>query len=386
MMDLRRNKQDRVTASYWNAIQIVRNDDTFRAAFRYNQFSRRVEFLDPETDDLRGLIDADLLNFRLYAASAYEVEFTTAMMADAVNQVAHEFKYHPVRDYLLGLKWDGLPRLRNLLTDYFRCDDEDGLSGIMGVRFMVGAVARVFKPGCKLDTMLIIQGEQGAMKSTALATLGGEWFSDATLDLKHKDASVAIEGVWLHEFGELESVRKADATLIKAWLSRRVERYRPAYARCAEDVPRQTVFVGTTNEGTFLSDKTGSRRFWVRTVPQGEVCDIPAILRDRDQLWAEALDMYRGGCTWWLSSEEDAIRADGAEQFRVRDPWEDDLNAMRSRLTGLTSAQILDELKVPMDRRSKAHEMRISAIMKAIGFTRRQRRSGKARIWRWEEV
>lgn len=384
---LKKSESGNIHPTFGNALALMeRHPDLFDGRFRQNLFSGNLDILDGDTVELRPVTDEDIGHVRQYFWNAHEVDFSADTTHKAIQHRGYQQAYHPVRDYLESVKWDGVERVPYLLSNYIGATDDLDLNATMGIRWMVGCVARIYEPGCKLDTMLVLQGVQGALKSSAMAILGGEWFSDAILDLRSKDASQQIEGVWIQEFGEMESVRKQEATLIKAWLSRRVERYRKPYARTVSVVKRQCVIVGTTNEDTFLSDKTGSRRFWIRSVPPGIHANLDLLKRDRDQLWAEARHRYLEGTQWWLTHDEDQARDTHAEDFRVRDPFEDPIDDGSITIQNCTTAAILDAMEIPLNQRNKTHEMRLSAILRARGFAKVRSRTliegVRPRVWR----
>ncbi len=229
---------------------------------------------------------------------------------------------HPLREWLLGLEWDGEPRLHGWLHWWAGAEwTDDGLTEVYGTKWAISAVARILEPGCKVDTALILVGRQGLGKSTAFRTLAGaQWFSDSVIDVRSKEAYQALQGLWVYEWAELDSMKRSETTAVKAFLSARVDRYRPAYARHSVSAPRQCVFVGTTNDTRFLTDPTGSRRYWARQLV-GEA-DVAQLAANREQIWSEAVARYQEGERWWLDRGQDALRVADAERHSQEDPWE----------------------------------------------------------------
>jgi hypothetical protein len=179
----------------------------------------------------------------------------------AVEAVAHDRSFHPVRKYLRDLQWDGKARLQSWLADFLGVDPCPYATAV-GSRWMISAVARVFVPGCKADCCLILEGEQGIRKSTALRVLAQQWFTDEIADLGSKDAALQTRGVWVIEIAELDSMARSDVGRIKGFMSRGSDRFRPPYGKRPVDSPRQCVFAGSVNHGQYLRDETGGRRFW----------------------------------------------------------------------------------------------------------------------------
>ncbi len=245
------------------------------------------------------------------------VSVETAGMA--IQMVAMEHGFHPVRRYLDGLKWDGILRLRTWLKFYAGAPDTPYFSAV-GARWMIAAIARILLPGCKADCMLILEAIQGALKSTLFRTLGGEWFTDEIADLGTKDSAMQTAGIWIIEVAELDSMSRSESGRIKAFMSRTADRFRPPYGKQVIEAPRQCVFAGSVNNANYLKDETGGRRFW--PVACGRI-DIEALARDRDQLWAEALHEFRAGAEWWLNTEELNREATAQQEERYEgDAWD----------------------------------------------------------------
>jgi predicted P-loop ATPase len=325
----------------------------------------------------RPLTDADMSAVQEWLQIAAMPRLARDVVFQALDQRARERAFHPVRDHLSRLKWDGEPRLAGWLSAYLGAEHSAYTAGI-GRLFLIGMVARIFKPGCKCDYMLVLEGAQGARKSTACAILGGEWFSDSLPPIESKDAVQHLRGRWLIEVAEMSALDKAEAAALKAFITRPTERYRPAYGRLEVIEPRSCVFIGTTNKAAYLRDETGARRFW--PVQVGKI-DADALRRDRDQLFAEAVALYRQGANWWPDADFEAehIRKQQDARFEA-DAWEEAISGWlkdKPRATVLEVAR--GALGIETAKLGTADQRRISAILERTGWVRA--RIGAARWW-----
>ena len=247
--------------------------------------------------------------------------------------------------------------------------------------FLIAMVARVSEPGCKADYAMVLEGEQGAMKSTACAILGGEWFNDALPDIRAgKDALAHLNGRWLIEIAEMSALDKAEAAALKAFITRRDERYRPAYGRREVHEPRQCLFIGTTNKAAYLRDETGARRFW--PVKVGRI-DTDRLQRDRDQLFAEAMSRYQSGAKWWPDQAFEAKHIRPEQDARYgSDAWEDAIGAYLATRQRVTILEIAKEgLFIETPKIGTSDQRRIIAALDRLGWTRGARQHGGARSW-----
>jgi predicted P-loop ATPase len=291
-----------------------------------------------------------------------------------IQTVAREHPVHPVRDYLNALKWDGELRIDTWLIDYLGVEDIPYIRAV-GPRFLLSAVARVFKPGCQVDHMLILEGPQGTQKSSALRALATPWFTDRISKLGSKDSSMEIAGTWLMEWPELDALFSVGDNVSKGFITRRYEQFRPPYGKHVVEYPRQCVFAGTTNRTDgYLKDPTGARRFW--PVRCG-IIDLEALARDRDQLWAEAVARYLEGARWWLETPELEALATAEQKLRFEvDAWTERVNDWLVGRNDVSVGEVLvGALGIPKENWSQSAQNRVAKILVHHGFE--QYRPGK---------
>jgi len=309
-------------------------------------------------------------------------------LAAGVAMAAFRAKFHPVRDYLGGLVWDGVDRLRHWLHECLGAADTP-YHRLVGRWFVLGMVNRVLNPGCQMDNMLVLEGAQGKMKSSALRALAGAWFADTPIHIGDKDALLNLAGVWLYEVAELDSFNKAEVTAVKQYVSSRVDRVREPYSRRPSDRSRSCVLAGTTNQHEYFKDSTGSRRFWP-VACDGEI-DIGKLLEWRDQLFAQAVAELAAGERYHPTRDEvEQFILPEQESREITDPWYERIalwldSPDQELTTSYTSSQILTgALHVPADRIDGARQMatRVGIVMRKLGWAKVRDAAG-ARLWRY---
>ena len=302
------DKQGHIKETLDNFVLILRHDEGLQNI----AFNRHRDGIDangglPWEQMKNGWNDSDYAALKVYLSKLYGV-YSPTKTKDAVVAVAAERAYHPIQEYLNSLpEWDGIKRVDTLLSDYFGAEDT-GYTRAVIRKTMVAAVARIFHPGTKFDSVLILNGPQGIGKSTFFAKLAGDWFSDSlTLtDMKDKSGPEKLQGYWILELGELAGMRKTDVETVKSFISRVDDKYRASYGVSVENHPRQCVIVGSTNaESGFLRDITGNRRFWpVKTYGHGRKSSWQMTTEEVQQIWAETLVLYKKGENLYLEGED----------------------------------------------------------------------------------
>lgn len=301
------NKNGKFDNTINNVQLIMEHDAGLRGKYFYDTFKERMtvcgdlpwcKLADRMTMTWTDTDDAGLRNF---LEIKYEI-VNTMKIGDAVLLAMQSCMRHPVREYLLSLKWDGVARADTIFIDYLGAEDTEYTRTVTR-KALIGAVARIMQPGCKHDHILVLVGPQGCRKSTTLAKLGKSWFSDSFYTVQGKEAYEQIQGFWLIEMGEMAATRKAELESIKQFVSKQSDSYRAAYAKRTQEHPRQCAFFGTTNDDEFLRDATGGRRFWPVTVTdKGRETGDYFTAEIVDQVWAEIVMRYSAGENWYLDN------------------------------------------------------------------------------------
>jgi putative DNA primase/helicase len=346
----------------------------------WDEFLGQVLTRTSDNKDVRQWTDADdtMLTIELQARCGL-VNVPHQLVARAVQAHARKDIRNEVTDYLSSLTWDGMPRLHAFFEDI--CAAPGTLYYQQAARnFFIGMVARAFRPGCKLDTMIVLEGKQGHGKSTLLEVVGGRWYAIMRDSPETKDFGITLQGKLLIEIAEMDAFTRADVKTVKRTLSTPSDRYRPPYGTHAEDHPRTCVFAGTTNKTEWLSDETGARRFWPI---ECEYIRLDLLRANRDQYFAEAAHLFREGWPWWEIEEAEA-KLKQAQRYE-NDPWQEHVEAILMGRASVTIPVILEKLDVPVQHQDKKSQMRIANILTHLGYVRKVIWDGEAqksrRLW-----
>lgn len=380
---------DLVAGSLENAGIFLENHPDVCGRLEYNAFTIRAMVLAPfpwgsrnPNDYPREMTESDAVNCCRWLERQGQYGLSKEKVFSILGTIAEDRQRHPLQEWLDSLKWDRKPRCEKWLTYYLGVDDSDYCRAV-GQRFLVGAVARALRPGCKMDTMLIFEGAQGIGKSTAARVLfGDQYFTDSLSPIGTKDAAQEMGGKWCIEIAELAQFLKADQRHVKEMLSKSTDRFRPPYGKAPREFPRHCVFIGTYNPTANgpLKDESGARRFWpveCRSV------DLSALSDDREQLWAEAVQLFGRGTKWWLEGDEVRLAEREQEARYDEDVWESVVAEKVANVRTTTIPAVLVEMGIKPDRMGKSEQMRVASCLRRIGFKKETRWSdGKARkVW-----
>lgn len=380
-----------------NAMTILQEDPRFVDVFWLNEFAQEIvvrgrppyEEATEQPHDPRPLRDDDYTRTASWLQREFRLLVGIEIVAQALQALAQRRTFHPVREYLTGLSWDGTPRLSSWLVDYCGAGgkdspDDPAYLAAVSRAWMISAIARVMQPGtdCKADHVLILEGRQGIRKSTVFRVLSSPWFTDEIDALGSKDAGMQLQGAWIIELAELDALSRLEVSRTKAFLSKSFDRFRPPYGRTVIRFDRQCVFAGSVNHTEYLRDDSGNRRFWpVRC--HDDRLDVEGLASTRDQLWAEALAAYRAKEPWWLPGALEDLAAVAQDDRASVDVWEDTVSEyldeidkdaglyMRDR-GSVTVSDVLKRLNVPVERQTQVEEKRVARILRHLGWEKQQ--------------
>lgn len=365
-----------------NVLVALRHDPAFADGIGYDEFHRRPVLWRPLgssalLNEPRELIEKDITDIQEWMQHAGLQQVAHDTVARAVESYAQEHSFHPVRAYLerVAEQWDGEPRTATFLPTV--CGVRPTPYHIMiGRCFLIAMVARIFEPGCKADYMLVIEGDQGKLKSQMCHRLATPWFSDHLPDLSasQKEVSQALRGNWLIEIDEMHAFNKAETSHLKSFITRPLEHYRPPYARLYVDEPRQCLFIGTTNKDTYLKDESGGRRFHPLRAIKINLNVLESI---RDQLLGEAVYLYRQGEPWWPSAAFEAEHIAPQQTARYdADAWNEPVGAYLKGKTSVTLMEVANlALHISTDRLGTADQNRIKRSLADLDWERTGRNS-----------
>lgn len=411
-----RNRNGVPEASPHNMLLILEHDEILSGLFWLDEFGNRI-VLDRQPPWAGGKRDefteVDAMELAAWLGDPVRYDGMTVgvnLVLQTVEAIARRRKRHTVREYLEGVEWDGTPRVEQMFVDLFGTEDSPYVRQV-AMCVMVSAVSRILwidpkqaSKGSKVDFMLVLEGGQGAGKTTAVLELfSAEWYAEATESPAHKDFYQTLRGRWVIEIGEMASFNRADMAKVKQAITTRFDVYRPSYGRTARSFRRECVFIGTVNGNDYLRDASGARRFLPMKV--GRV-DIPRLVQLRDQLWAEAVALYRKGFEWWRLPEDAQREQD--ERYQ-EDSWMEPIarwlegkcnpdayeggvlrDFVKGHVLECTSSDLLwRALRIDTARHTRQDQMRVGEIMTRVGWPKFRPTRNGVRLWVWyrpEEV
>ena len=347
--------------SVTNLILHLQNIKDLGNTIRWNELAQRAEW------NGHPIEDSHLIDIRLLLENEGFDPPLEALLPTIIRH-AKDNAFHPVRDYLRSLKWDGTRRLDYWLEQCLGAP-KSPFNRLVGRKTLIAAVARAFRPGCKVDTVLVLEGAQGIRKSSAIATLFGEDWTAESVNLfdQHNKMVMSMMGAWVVELAEFIAIAKRDQNQVKGMLSMKSDRVVLPYAKMASDHPRQCVFFGTINPGEtgYLTDTTGNRRYWPVEVVRA---DLEKIKARRDQLWAEAYTAFCDDERWWLEEEEQVLATAESAKREEGDVWDEVFLHKLEGITTTTVAAALHAIGMPYDRMNKSARDRAAQCLRRIGF------------------
>jgi len=366
-------------------IDVLRNNSTLKGSFQYNLFTHDIEhardntYFSPTAKKNETITDTDVHLLRAYLTKRLNFSPAKDNINTAIIDVSMDIRYHPIKQYLEGLRWDGISRLDTFLIDICGVEDNEYTRSVSRKVF-VALIKRIYEPGCQFDYLTILEGQQGIYKSRLLRAIGGKWYAPIELLVNdRKSLADSMRGKWLLEVEELAGFKKADVERMKSFLSCPVDRIRFSYGERSEDFKRQCVLIGTMNpdgENKYLND-VENRRFWPIELPNDKKIKLDLFCEHRDQYFAEACLKYNDGELLYLDNDEAArIALEEQNKRRSIDPWEGivELWVIDKEKAGETRFTIneisIKCLNIPSERVNSGITRRIAKILNELGFSR----------------
>ena len=385
-------KGEKLVESAGNLCLLFENIPEWTGTLAYDESKDRMFWTKrpPEIPGLRvpeanaEISEHDWMYVAHWFSIARRANFRKETAAEVMVASGHKNAHNTLVDYISGIRWDGKPRISRWLTEYLGAEDSETNRRI-GRLWLVSGIARALAPGCQCDHTLVFEGAQGAGKTSVFRVLGGEWYLGGLPRLDDKDARHILSGAWIVELKELASLKGAAREKVKAYLDETHDQFRPPYGRQFVKRGRRCVFGASTNEGEYIDDPTGARRFWPVRI---QVADVDGLRSVRDQLWAEAREAYLNEERWWFERGDatgDAVTEAQAART-VDDPWQAKLALYVKHRDELSSADALTHLGIEIGRQTPRDSTRISGILGAMGFERRrvtEEGPDARRVWRY---
>lgn len=400
LLKFKNKSTDLKSNSLHNVLAFLRHDEKFHGLFRWDRFARApILHREPfwqgsEPFKVRKRQDTDIF----YIESEMDkLDINSpAQVRKGVDMVARENWINPPLEYFETIKWDGKERLPTWLQYYLGADGDPEYLAAVGMAWLIAGVARIYKPGSKAENMLVLEGVQGLKKSTALkvlATIGSgsdeeSYFCDTLSFAKmyEKDSIMILHsGKLIVEFQELAKLGSREIEEVKAWMSIEEDMIRLPYGHDVEMYKRQFIMAATTNESCYLKDDTGNRRFWP---VKCTAIDIPSLIADREQLWAEAVWRYKNKTTWWIENSSPVFeRAQLEQDLRyIEDLWTQPIENYVEWKQFVTIPEILLHFKIEIADQNKGHESRVAGVLRRLGFKKRKKRVGRKDTRGWERT
>lgn len=378
-------RSNEIRTTIGNTMIVLEHNPAFAGALFFDEralqpcTTRALPWDRPGMKYPRALVDDDAVFFARFMERTYEAAFSSEICGRALWAHAGLDRRDALAGYLERLSWDKTERTETWLIRHAGAPDTPFVRAASRC-WLISAVARALHPGCKVDHVLILEGGQGLKKSTLLASLAGEsFFTDHIPDVDSKDTAMILGRSWIIELAELESMRKSEVTQLKSFITRRSDIFRPPYGRAVIEVPRRCVFAASTNEESYLRDPTGNRRFWPVRVSLDDAAGLAEV---RDQLWAEAVELFKTGERWWLEDRELIAEAQEEQAAREQvDPWTDLVLSAVDGRPHTTTGDVLNAIGVDKARRTAGDAMRIGWVLRQAGWVRTMQRRGRIREW-----